>query len=327
MIISAKKYVAILTVILFTLPFFVFAQISSTGGIDTSKTTLSIYPTSPKPNQEITAKIVIYDTKFFVKEIQWFLNGERQTSFDDAREMKFTAGNAGETTNLEARIINSTGQIVSLSNSVTPIYIDIILEPDTYVPNFYQGRPLATNGSRARATALVDYGNGIREDQFSFKWILDKLNVLGGGVLPGQSNITFEVPMRYGLLEVEVYTEDGQFVGEAEISLPRVSSEMHFYERSSLYGLQNKSLKDDTFINTNGVTIEGAPYYISTDTLLGNPKIVWNIGYEDVNTPPTNPLSISLERTQASGETTVNLSVTDPDNFLQMVFGKVRLKY
>ncbi|MCA9365283.1 hypothetical protein KC723_00125 [Candidatus Kaiserbacteria bacterium] len=327
MTISAKKYAILLVIMLLSLPFFVFAQVSNTGGLDTSQISLSLYPTSPKPHEEMKAKVIAYNPNFFIKEIQWFLNGERQTDFDDTREMKFIAGNAGETTNLEVRLINSEGRIISLSNSVTPIYIDIILEADTYVPYFYQGRPLATNGSQARATALVDYGNGVREDSFAFKWILDKLNVLGGGILPGQSNILFEVPMRYGLLEVEVYTEDGQFVGEAEISLPRVDSEMHFYERSSLYGLQNKSLNNDVYISNGGITIEGAPYYISTDTLLGNPEIVWNIGYEDVNTPPTNPLSISLDRPQASGETTVNLSVTDPDNFLQMTFGKVKLKY
>ena len=129
-----------------------------------------------------------------------------------------------------------------LAQSASPYRIDLIVEADTTVPAFYNGRSLPTNGSTVTVTALPSFKQGVSPTSYLYIWDING-RIQNGGT-PVKTNSfsftpTLENEVRVG---VTITNQGGTKLAESSQIVTLVDTEVHFYEKNPLRGLIPKTL-------------------------------------------------------------------------------------
>src|SRR3989344_1207088 len=283
---------------------FLFLPISVTyAQIGTSITepgiSIKTTPAYPEPNTSFTSSFDDYSSIDRVTNITWRVDGEVLT----------------EAANL--RIIKQT---------VTPRYLDIIVEAQTKTPYFYLGRSVPSVGSAVNLTAVLS-NSAVDSNNLLYTWRMNN-TVIGGGAQRGKNKTSITTPPGSEfLIGLEVSTLTGEILARRTVSIPSVSPSLHFYEKSSLYGLSNRSV---TSLNLTGdsVTMQAEPFNLDIET-YNNPDLVeWKINNVVVQNPNTNPYEITLTaENQTFSASTIDFHVRDLNSLLQGVRGQFKLNF
>jgi hypothetical protein len=209
------------------------------------------------------------------------------------------------------------GSSLITSQKVTPVYTDIIIEPQTYTPRLYAGRALPTVGSLIRATALVQDNNGpINAANYSYIWKLNGTTI-GGGAKTGGIQTSYTVP--YGnahTLTVEVFDRFGNLITRRGTNVRTSDVELSLYEVSTLYGLSNNALTNKTPFIGNTLTVRAVPYNLDLRSHDGNTFFEWRTGNQLVRSSTGDPYEITLERA-GQGQSELVFKVRHRDALLQ----------
>ncbi len=117
--------------------------------------------------------------------------------------------------------------------------VDIVVEPASYVPQFYEGKPLFANQGTARIIAvpnvIVD-GKKISSKNLTFKWTRDDVVFLSGA---GNDSVTISgnIPIRDINIGVKVMNSSGDILAENSKTISANNPKVLFYENSPLYGV------------------------------------------------------------------------------------------
>ena len=139
----------------------VTAQFDAAQFGETPQVSITLNPSNPNPGDLVTASIDDYAGGVYGSEITWRYNGEVVPSAVNQRQIQFVAGAAGTDTAVEATLSLPIGGTQTLQEIVSPVYMDIIIEPQTRVPDWYAGRALPSLGSQINATVLLNDGSFI----------------------------------------------------------------------------------------------------------------------------------------------------------------------
>ena len=112
-------------------------------------------PEFPTPKSQITISLNDYSVETTGANITWYVNNIEDASFRNERSISITTGALGEKTTVRVVLTRSNAPALSSSITIVPTVVDIVLEANTYVPNFYKGRALPSTESRVRAIAVV----------------------------------------------------------------------------------------------------------------------------------------------------------------------------
>jgi hypothetical protein len=169
---------------LFVLPIhFSLAQINlnlGTGSLD-----IRLEPQYPNPGESVTATIDDYSLNNTGATITWFFDGLSAPAISNNRSIKFNAGEVGQTMVILARLTFPDGRIVESKKTIKPLYLDVIIEPQTFTPTFYKGRALPVRSSIVNINALLLDQNGpVDTSLYNYNWTLNNKSVYGG-VRPG----------------------------------------------------------------------------------------------------------------------------------------------
>jgi hypothetical protein len=288
-----------------------------TGDITGQGVSITLQPQYPNPGDTVTASIDDYAYGGGGGEIIWQRDGVELTDSKNQRTVTFTAGNVGEPMNISATVRFGNGQTFTAKQTITPNFLDIIIEPHTYTPVFYQGRGLPTLGSTVYVTALLSTGNGlVAASDYSYRWQLNGSSLQGGAVRGGYKT-KIEIP--YGLtsiVTVSVVDPAGNTVARGLVEIPSTDISIRFYEVSTLYGLMRKSIGEKLPFIGNSTTIRAVPYNLSLSSVDENLITKWSIDNREQSASAKDPFEINLRR--GSGNTSqVMFTLQHSTEFLQ----------
>lgn len=321
------KYILLLLAIVLIPTLRVEAQ--SPLNIDYGETQLAIdlEPLLPGPNTEYTATANDYGLPIQGSGLRWFIDGELLSSALNQRTIKLTSGKVGTNTKIKLVVDYPGGSSLAVEKVVAPVYLDIIVEPQTRVPAFYKGRPLPSIDSQVNLTAIIN-GNTISPASLLYTW---KLNgtVLEGGSVRGRNVITFTMPQgQYATLNLDVRNSDGEPIARRIFDLVKVNPELSFYESSGFYGLKQKVAGQEINLIGSSLTLRAEPYFLDLNTYNKPDVIEWSIAGQTSPNNVSNPYeaTFSSEGTQ-SGRSTVDFHVRNTVQLLQGVRGGFSVNY
>lgn len=295
-------------VILCLFPILVSAQ-GLGGDFFGTQAALTLNPSSPTPNQPFTATLSDYSGG----EIRWKFDGVEVPDSANMRTITLVAGDTGSTQNLEASLIGLSGT-KTVRTTIRPVYLDVIIEPRTHVPAFFEGRALASPGSDVAVTALI---NGAMSSEYFYTWRVNR-TALTGGPVKGMAQVSFPMPQdSLVMLSLTVTTVSGDIIAQRALQVPSVQPRLVFYEINTLYGMSSRSLGNSFSLISNSTTIQAEPYYLSS-AVYNDPSLTeWSIDGSKVSNTAINPYIITLERTGEAGNAAISFRVLSTTELLQ----------
>lgn len=286
---------------------------------------IDLQPPYPKPGQEVTATINDYSGMTYGSEITWVLDGGVIPDAQNQRSAVVIAGEIGETTVIEAVLSLPQGGTEVLRTQIQPAYIDIIIEPQTRVPDFYLGRSLPSIGSIVNATALVN--TGVFRNDLVYTWRLNR-QVIERGPIRGRNQVSFETPRGVdAILSLQVTEPTGKVLGQRAILLPSVYPSLHFYEVSSLLGIKQIPVKGELPFVGNTLTVRAEPFHLDTN-VFNNPDVSeWEVNNQASSPSAGNPYEVTLQKNSESGQINLNFHVRDTTQVLQGVDESIRITF
>ncbi|MEK7462049.1 MAG: hypothetical protein AAB618_00535 [Patescibacteria group bacterium] len=298
---------------------------AQTSGEDFLNTNLSLElsPSYPSPNQSFTIDLNDYAGGAFGATIDWYYNDTKMDWAYNQRSITLVSPDAGESAVVKVLLSKPSGSSETVSRIITPIYLDIIFEPQTHVPAFYKGRALATPDSTVNATALLSTAV-ILSNEYLYTWRLNN-TVLQGGPLRGGNRVSFTMPQdSSSILSLTVTKLDGSVVAKRTLALPVAAPRLLFYEVSTLYGVVPRALTSPFVFLSNSTTLRAEPYYLDSEVFNSPSVTAWNIA--TINAPSgNNPYDITLERTEQTGLVDVVFRVQSTQKLLQGTKGELTI--
>lgn len=298
---------------------------SNLSNINPTEITIDLSPEFPKPGEQVTATLNDYSGGAYGSSVNWIFDGQEITEAKNQRQTTFTAGANGVTQTIEVVLQKTNGSNEVIETSIKPIYLDIIIEPQTRVPDFYLGRALPSIGSTVNATALIS-GEGFRNPDLIYTWKVDN-KVIEGGALRARNKISFTVPRgsNYTLM-LEVTDLTGKIIAKRAILLPSVKPEILFYENNSLFGISTKAISKSFPIVGQSVEIKAEPYYLDSNIYNSPSYHQWKIDGV-VNTNINNPYVVTLQKISDFGSSNLDFEVRDTKQVLQGAEASLQINF
>ena len=313
------RFFSLLLLFLLTLP--LSNSLAQVGGsisdITGENMTIILDPQYPNPQDQVTATIDDYSMNNTGATITWFFDGLSAPSVTNLRKITFTAPPVGAIMNIVARLRFPDGRMIETKRAITPLYLDLIIEPQTYTPIFYKGRALPTKGSLVYINALLQTKNGpVDSSQYSYTWSLNNKSIYGGARTGGN---WAEITVPHGkasVVTVAVQNRNGTTVARKLFTLPSVPVEVQFYEINTLLGLSTRAITNGIILAGNSTSIKAVPYYLDTRAVNGNLFTQWSIDNIPARTENSDPFEINLNR-GVSGNTVVGFKIRNLNELLQ----------
>ncbi len=216
--------------------------------------------------------------------------------------------------------IPSQQNLTELYDSTPNIDIDLIIEANTYVPHFYQGRREPAAGSPVRATALA-LSSEVTPSSYSWR-------VGGQNFTSSVPYIDFVMPQVSGDLSVSVTAVDanGRRLGSATQTIRPVTPRVLFYENNELRGLSQVAIRESLPLIGNTASVRAEPYFFGVSSLITGAVGSWAATKVDVATD-TNWREVTLLRREgeSGGITSVSLEVRNRNNLSESTSGSFEL--
>jgi hypothetical protein len=288
--------------------------------------TIDLEPAFPVPEQVFIATLNDYSLPIQGAGIRWFVDGELLAESRNERSIELVAPILGESVTLEAVIDIQGGGSLTARQVIEPVYLDIIIEPQTRTPAFYQGRALPSIGSQINATAIVN-GNKISPNELLYTWRVNN-DAIESGSVRGKNTVSFTMPRgRAATLSLEVRRVSGETLARRLFSLTNSTPRLRFYEKNTLLGASTKAVRDTLAIIGNSVTVRAEPYYLDLNTYNDPDHIEWTIDNNRVSNPGTNPYEAELTKASLGGSSLIEFHVRDTSQVLQGANDGFRISY
>lgn len=285
----------------------------------TAGLTLIAEPAFPSPHTETTITLDDYSLDTIGSSITWYVDGVEQEAYRNERTLKMTTGALGKKSVVRAVLSRPNALTLSTSRTIIPTQVDIILEANTYTPQFYSGRALPTRDSLMRAIAVVNDGGVASDSSYVYAWSMDS-SALSGGTLKGKNVLDLEMP-HYDdkVLSVEVFNADGDALGQGGVLLTAVEPELHFYEHNPLRGLSERAASSPLQLLNEETTIYGEPYFIDARMRETEATFSWSIDTEPVAPDENIPNALTLRHIGGKGSSMIDFDIVTRKNFPQFV--------
>jgi len=289
------------------------------------KLLLKVEPAYPSPGESVTITINDYRGGTYGSTITWLHDGKVVAEAENRRSVVVNAGELNNETKIEAVLSKPSGGKEVLSTTIKPVYLDIVIEAQTRVPEFYLGKALPSTGSMVNATALVNDGD-IRTD-LVYTWRLNR-EVLEGGPIRKRNQVSFSAPRdTRSTLIVEAAEPSGNILARKTMSLPTVIPSLSFYEVSSLFGVSQKPIDQELILVGNTATIQAEPYNLDI-RVYNNPDIAqWKINSSVSQNQGSNPYQITFQPTGVAESARLGFHVRDTTDVLQGARDNIQVRF
>ncbi len=313
------RFFAILFFVVLLVPsYYVSAQVGgSITDIMGENVSIVLDPQFPNPGDQVTATIDDYALNGGGANITWYFDGLSAPNVSNNRKITFTAPAVDTTMTVIARMEFRDGKTLEAKQVLKPLYLDLIIEPQTYTPLFYQGRALPTKGSVVNINALLQNKNGpVNSAEYSYSWTLNNKSVYGGA-RPGGNWAQITVPHgQSSTITISVQDRSGTTVARKLVAIPTVNLEVHAYPVGSLLGLGQRAITGEFIITGNSASIKAIPYYLDNRAASNELFTEWSINNQPVINSGSDPFEINLER-GVSGDAQIGFRIRNLSELLQ----------
>lgn len=201
--------------------------------------------------------------------------------------------------------------------------VDLIWEAQTYVPPNYRGRTLPSPESLVRVVAITRIKNPI------FYWRKDGLDVRSASGA-GKNVLDYRAATNgSNLIELTVTLPDGSIGATAAARIPVAAPKIVFYETKDGQIDYRRALKNLNIV-TEQTKIIAEPFYFSlTDWLNRRLTFNWSANKQKIEPATEDPrfLTLITSADSGTGETMLNLKITNAEHPLQTAAAKLPVKF
>ncbi|MBX4189507.1 hypothetical protein KW785_02840 [Candidatus Parcubacteria bacterium] len=262
------KSLGVLLLSIAFLPSFVFAQTDPSDiGKVTNTFTVTITPSTPGPNEKVTASIQSFGLELDTSLITWKLGGATLASGKGITTINFSTGALGTHQTLTVTAATSEG-LVTRSVEISPSSVDLLWQGYSYTPPFYTGRSLWGYQGNLTLLAIPHLEDSQAPGSLIYKWSKNGtvLSSLSG---TGKDSITFAdtILALPTTIQVEVMTDSETVVGSASIALRAVSPRALVYEDNPLYGIVfGNAASEKVALRGKEVSFAAFPFFMSASS-------------------------------------------------------------
>lgn len=205
------------------------------------------------------------------------------------------------------------------SATTTAASVDIVIEADTVVPAFYEGRQEPSVGSPMRAIAIV---NDAGLDSYTFRWELE------GRVETGDDTLVFTAPLGSPFrIRVDVFGPTGAAVASNERYISLSEPEVVFYPNNLLRGLSATAIGEELILTGDEIEVRAEPYFVNRNLFRGPYELIWRAGGARVEGSANDPQTIVLRRQEGAGATRIEFALQNLQTFSQRIAGAFLVKF
>lgn len=290
---------------------------------------INISPESPGPFQSVTISVEDFSGDIDATKITWTVNGKAATEGTGRKSYTVRTGALGTKTDVS---INIGGSVENVS--LRPAVVDLHWQADTYTPPFYQGKAQHSNQDTVTVVAepffLTSAGARINPDALVYRWKVDgRVNQNASGYGKKSFQVASSVLPKPLTVDVDVYSADETYRGQATIVIPESTPEVLLYENDPLYGISfSKALNggEHTISNTE-VTVLGIPFFFSNSQRnTGSLTKIWKLNGNTIN-ESGDEIILKKPSGDVSGRSQISFEVKNPVRFMQNAKGDFYVRF
>ena len=319
---SLYRYLAICAVILIIGMPAVHAQTDPSGTIGLQLTSST---ESPIPGQTLTITAESYNIDIDSAALTWISNGKVIAKGIGVTTATVQAPALGKNVAIEVTATAADGTSFTNSIILGSGSVDLIVEPDGYVPPFFMGKNAVAYQNAVKIVAMPHLANssGVEYDPSTlvYQWQQD------GAALADQSGYDKQsivipgniVPHPY-TISVTVSTRDGSAQGTEYIPISPISPEVLFYNDDPLYGaLYNRALGNSVYVGSQReLGVRAVPYGFDVPAIgLGNLSLTWLIDGVEHQELETGESVTLRAPAGTAGSSDIELDINNTQNILQ----------
>jgi hypothetical protein len=280
---------------------------------------INMSPSSPRAGDSIALELSSYSINIDSAKITWYVDGVAKKQGLGQKTLIIQAKNNGGSTIVRATAETDDGTISETSRTITPNNVDIIVEPASYIPNFYKGKPIFVKQGTMRIIAVPDIiidGRRINSRNITFRWTKDDV-VLSSNIGTGNDSIVVSgsVPIKDIAVGVQALSSSGNILAEASKTISAGDPKILFYEDSPLYGvLLNRAIVGNYSLGgKEELNVVAKPYFFNIESQNGNDiDYKWYVnGTLVILSGKKNALLLKQVNTSLKGTANVSLDVNN----------------
>lgn len=283
---------------------------------------IKLSPENPEPNSSVTLTFVSYafDTNF--ANFTWKVNNATVLEGKGEKTITISTKNIGEPVTVNVNISTNIGDTLAQQIEVTPSFVSLLYEaPESYVPHFYPGRSLPSDGAEVKVTALPFMGsNQTLSDptQLSYTWYLNDAILSNAGGKGKQSAVMALDYLRLkNEVKVVVKDQNGATATKTITIIPhKVIPKL--YEYDELFGTLFDKNIGKRFETTKDFATILEPFYVSKSIKTSDktPTFKWLLN--GMESTPLGGRVLAFSPAQNSyGIKNLSITVYGPDKRLQ----------
>ncbi len=313
--------------ILILLPLLVFAQFNNAG----AGATIRISPSLPNPLSQTKASL-IYDGFDLTKaSIRWTLNNKTIKSGTGAKDVTFQVGPAGSDNRLSVFASSIDGEEVEAAINIVPSVIDILMESDSYVPKWYKGGSLTTQGSKVKIVAIPHFtegGRAVKPENLIYKWSIDnqyRVSLSG----KGRQSLVYPSPMAQTgktNISVVIENESGAISEQASVSIINKKPQILFYEKRGDEGeITSQAFRILNMTPGTKTKLQAEPFYMNFSS-INDLTFDWNLDGSPSSADDGEPNAFTITTlAEAKGNHSVGVLISNIKNALDRAEGFLRI--
>jgi hypothetical protein len=283
-------------------------------------------PTNLRAGDSVTLSITSDSLDLNNVKVIWYVDGVIKKESNN-KTLTINTKINGDKTIIRAIVQTPDGIIKENSIEISPVGVDLVIEPISYTLPFYKGKPLFVMQGKVKIVALPDIvlkGVKLLSKDLYFKWSKNG-SVLGSNSGIGMNSIVVNstIPVKDINIGLEILDTSGNSILETSRTLSKDEPSILFYENNPLLGvLYNKQIPSNYYIGSKeelNVIAKPFSFDFLTDT-SNNASYSWLVN--DNSVIPSNKINeLILKQTKAnsSGSASISLNISNNDKILQSV--------
>lgn len=204
-----------------------------------------------------------------------------------------------------------------------PAYI--LVEADTYTPDFYNGRAEPSIGSAIQLHIITPT---IQNSQnLQYHWKVNDLfltNEPQAGLTTASTIAPFGTSITVRVLG---YDTSGKKVVDKSERIRLSEPTLHFYEINPLRGSARRVVPNNFILSGTEATFRAEPFFFTTDVLNDEQTVAWYLNKQEIQNASRDPLSITLESAGERGSAYVDVELRDYLTFAHKLVGGFKVQY
>lgn len=283
---------------------------------------IKISPKNPEPNSQVTLSFNSYSFNSDFAYFIWKVNSTTVLEGEGEKVLTTTTGAIGEKSTVTVQVSSNVGHSITQQLTLSPSFVTLIHEaPNSYVPHFYPGRSLPSDGGEVKVTAFPFMASDQTlsdPSQLSYTWYLNDA-VIRNAEGKGKQSVTVALDFLRTKNEVKVVVKnkDGATATKS-ITIIHHKVMPKLYEYDELFGTLFDKNIGKRFETTKEFATILEPFYVSKSIKTSDktPTFKWLLNGME-STPLGGRILAFSPAENSYGNKKLSITVYGPDKRIQ----------